>query len=69
MTVTALPKDTTGAALAAAVTTLSTQASALSNGPAKVAAAALLDQAQRELVYHYLDTGRLVAANILSTMT
>lgn len=28
-----------------------------------------LDQLQRELVYHYMDTGRLNAANILSTMS
>lgn len=28
-----------------------------------------LDQYQRELVYHYLDTGRLLAASILSTMS
>lgn len=28
-----------------------------------------LDQLQRELVYHYLNTGRLNAANILSTMS
>lgn len=28
-----------------------------------------LDQYQRELVYHYLDTGRLTAASILSTMS
>lgn len=30
---------------------------------------AKLDQYQRELVYHYLNTGRLVASSILSTMS
>lgn len=69
MTVTASPRDTDGAALSVKVTGLSTQVTALANGSAKVAASALLDQTQRELVYHYLDTGRLTAASILSTMT
>ena len=69
MTVSAYPKDSAGAALSAKVTALSTQATALGNGPAKVAAAALLDQTQRELVYHYMAQGRLTAASILSTMT
>ena len=69
MTVSALPRAADGAALATKVTALSTQATALANGSAKFAAQAALDRAQRELVYHYLDTGRLTAANILSTMT
>ena len=69
MAVKPFPKDSDGAVLDTKVTALSTQSTALSNGPAKFAAQAALDQAQRELVYHYLDTGRLTAANILSTMT
>jgi hypothetical protein len=69
MSVSAYPKDSDGAALSTKVTALSTQASALGNGPAKFAAQVALDQAQRELVDHYMAKGRLTAANILSTMT
>ena len=71
MTVSAYPKDTIGASLSSAVSTLATAVAAISSASAgtKAAAAAALDQAQRELVYHYLDVGRLTAANILSTMT
>jgi di/tricarboxylate transporter len=69
MTVTASPKDSDGAALSAKVTALTTAQAAVSSPLTKAALSAVLDQTQRELVYHYLDTGRLVAANILSTMT
>jgi hypothetical protein len=71
MTVTAYPKDIDGSNLSAAVTTLTTQLAAIAStsNATKAALTAKLDQAQRELVYHYLDTGRLTAANILSTMT
>jgi len=69
MTVIARPRDADGAALATRVTNLTAQANALANGPSKVAANDALDQAQRELVTHYVNIGRLSAANILSTMT
>ncbi len=69
MTVTALPKDGNGAVLAAKVTARTTVANALGNGPSKVFANAQLDQDQQELVVHYMATGRLSAASILSTMT
>jgi len=71
MTVSALPKDLDGARLTTAVTNATTTLNGISSAStsAKIAAAAALDQAQRELVLHYLETGRLTAANILSTMT
>jgi hypothetical protein len=69
MTVTAFPKDSAGAALATAVTARTTAAAALANGPAKVAANVQLDADQQALVIHYMEHGRLTAANILATMT
>ena len=69
MTVSASPKDSAGAALSASVTALSTALTAAVGKPQYASMSAALDQAQRELVYHYLDVGRLIAANILSTMT
>lgn len=69
MAVTASPKDSDGARLTTAVTSLSTAATAAAGKAHQASLAAALDQSQRELVYHYLDTGRLLASNILSTMT
>lgn len=69
MTVTAYPRDAEGSRLTVNVAALTTQVAAVSSPAHKAAMAASLDQAQRELVLHYLDTGRLTAASILSTMT
>lgn len=69
MTVSASPKDSDGAALSTKVTALSTTVTAASGKAQAASLSAALDQTQRELVYHYLDVGRLTAANILSTMT
>jgi hypothetical protein len=69
MTVTASPKDSDGAAKATAVAALATIATAAAGKPQAASISAALDQSQRELVYHYLNVGRLTAANILSTMT
>lgn len=69
MTVSALPKDAAGAQLATSVASLTTSLAAAAGKPQAASMSAALDQANRELVYHYLDTGRLVAATILSTMT
>lgn len=69
MTVTANPRDTEGARLATAVTGLQNQLNATSSTLHKESLKAALDQAQRELVLHYLMVGRLTAANILSTMS
>lgn len=69
MTVTPSTKDADGSTLNTKVTALQTTATAAAGKPQAAAISAALDQAQRELVYHYLDTGRLTAANILSTMT
>jgi hypothetical protein len=67
MAVTPRPNDAAGAVLATNVTTMA--ATPVKSTAQAAAVAAALDQAQRELVYHYLDVGRLTAANILSTMT
>lgn len=69
MTVTPRPNDTAGTLLQSNITALNTQISATSSPLHKAAMQAQLDQLQRELVYHYLDNNRLIAANILSTMT
>lgn len=69
MTVSASPKDSDGAALSAKVTSLVTSVAAAAGKPQAASMSATLDQTQRELVYHYLDVGRLTASNILSTMT
>lgn len=69
MTVKPSAKDSDGGALDVKVTSLAATATASAGKPQAAAISAALDQAQRELVYHYLDTGRLTAANILSTMT
>ncbi|HEV2178340.1 MAG TPA: hypothetical protein VGU20_31085 [Stellaceae bacterium] len=69
MTVTANPRDNDGRQLASHVSSLQTAVNAASGKAHYPALSAQLDQAQRELVAHYLDVGRLTAANILSTMT
>lgn len=69
MTVTASPRDSEGARLAASITTLTTQVNNTTSTAHKASLAAALDQAQRELVLHYVMVGRLIAANILSTMS
>lgn len=69
MAVVASPKDADGARLATNVTALSTLATAATGKAHAASLSASLDQAQRELVQHYLNVGRLTAANILSTMT
>jgi hypothetical protein len=69
MTVVARPRDADGAALLTRITNLTATANALAAGPAKDAANAQLDQAQREAVIHFLNVGRITAANVLSTLT
>lgn len=69
MTVSASPKDSSGAFLTTAVASLTTAVAAAAGKPHAASLSAALDQANRELVYHYLDVGRLNAATILSTMT
>lgn len=69
MTVSPSPKDTSGTLLNTNVALLSTAVTAAAGKAHASSLSAALDQAQRELVYHYLDIGRLQAATILSTMT
>lgn len=69
MTVSASAKDSDGRQLQANITSLSVAVTAASGKAHAAALSAQLDQLQREAVYHFLDTGRLTAANILSTMT
>lgn len=69
MTVIARPRDTDGTALQANINSLTTQIGVTSSALTLNHMNIKLDQAQRELVAHYLDTGRLTAASILSTMT
>lgn len=69
MTVTPSAKDSDGAALNTKVTSLSTAVTAAAGKAQAPSLSAALDQAQRELVYHYLDTGRILASTILSTLT
>lgn len=57
------------AALQAGIDSLNTKLTVTTGTVQKEAMKVKLDQLQRELVYHYLDTGRLTAANILSTMS
>lgn len=61
--------DTSGSKLDSNVALLTATAAATSSTAHGASISAKLDQAQRELVYHYLDNGRLTAANILATMT
>jgi hypothetical protein len=69
MTVVAYPKDPDGMLLQANINALTTQLNNTSATLVKEAVRVKLDQAQRELVYHYLDVGRITAATILSTLS
>lgn len=69
MAVSPHPKDSNGTVLDAKVTSLSTQASALGNGPSKFAANAELLKARIELVNHYMANGRIDPATVLSTLS
>ena len=70
MAVTANPKDTSGQALDAKIVNLTAAVAAISaSSPSKPAVVAALDQAQRDAVIHYMDHGRITAANILSTLS
>lgn len=69
MTVGPSAKDSDGAALSTKVTFLSTATTTAAGKAHAPSLSAALDQAQRELVYHYLNVGRLQASSILSTMT
>lgn len=69
MTVTAHPKDHDATTLQQNITALTTKLTVTSSPSAKNAMSIQLDQYQRELVVHYLDIGRLTAANILSTLS
>lgn len=63
------PKDSDGTLLDTKVTSLSASATAAAGKAHAPALSAALDQTQRELVYHYLNIGRLQASTILSTLT
>jgi hypothetical protein len=67
MTVTAHPRDDAGRQKQAEVTSL--QANVVTGTLAKAHLDQKLDQAQRELVIHYMGNGRLSAASILSTLS
>lgn len=69
MTVSASAKDTDGRLLQANITALQAAVNAAVGKAHYPALSAQLDQLQRECVAHFLDVGRLTAANILSTMT
>lgn len=69
MTVKPTARDAAGVDLDTKVTALSTAATAAAGKAQAAALNAALDQAQRELVYHYLDTGRITAASILSSLS
>lgn len=68
MTVTPFPRDNDGRLLNANIALLQTAVNAASGKAHFTALSLQLDQAQRELVHHYLEVGRLSAASILSTM-
>jgi len=67
MTVTPHPKDSAGTAKQAEITSL--QANTVTSPLAKARVDAALDTAQRELVNHYLNVGRITAATILATLS
>jgi uncharacterized membrane protein len=69
MTVTANPRDSEGARLATIVTNLTATLASAGGKAHAPAIAAALDQAQRELVLHYLMVGRITAATVLSTLS
>jgi hypothetical protein len=69
MTVTASSRDPDGLLLQAQITSLTTQIASTSSALTKHSMSLKLDQLQRELVAHYLDTGRILAATVLSTLS
>lgn len=69
MTVSASAKDSDGRQLQSNISALQTAVNASAGKSHNAALQAQLDQLQRELVYHFLNVGRLQAATILSTMT
>ena len=69
MTVSASARDTDCRQLQASIAALQTRVTAATGKPQAAALNAQLDQLQRESVHHFLNTGRLSAASILSTMT
>lgn len=69
MTVTATSRDPDGLLLQLNITALTTQVASTSSTLTKHQLSLKLDQLQRELVYHHLDVGRILAATILSTLT
>lgn len=69
MTVTPRTGDNAGTLLQSNITALTAQIAVVSSPLHKAQMSANLDQLQRELLYHYLDNNRLIAATILSTMT
>jgi hypothetical protein len=69
MTVSPRPGDADGYLLNSNITALNTQINGTGSTLHKESMKQKLDQLQRELVYHYLDNGRLTAASILSTMS
>lgn len=69
MTVSASSKDSDGRQLQANIAALQTRVTAATGKSQAAALNAQLDQLQRELVAHFMNVNRLVAASILSTMT
>lgn len=69
MAVSASSKDSDGRNLQANIAALQTAVNASVGKAHNASLSAQLDQLQRESVYHFMNVGRLTAANILSTMT
>jgi hypothetical protein len=69
MTVVAYPKDPDAVLLQANINAITTQLNNTSSTLVKETIRLKLDQLQRELVYHYMDVGRITAATILSTLS
>lgn len=64
------PKDVPAAALQAQITAITATIAGLpASSAVAVVQTAALNQAQIALVLHYLETGRINAATILSTLT
>ena len=69
MTVLATSKDPDGLLLQTQITALNTQINNIASTLTKESLRIKLDQLQREAVYHFLDTGRITAATVLSTLS
>jgi hypothetical protein len=69
MAVTASPKDSDGVLLQSNITALTTAINTTTSPLHKYQMQLQLDQLQRELVNHYLDTRRILASTILSTLS